>query len=183
VRESGDVGELIALFQALPLLPHPEIHVRRAREGLRTNMTGVFEAIACENPWVSEHLPESAWNQMVLKAVFVGTSLHRIVGLDARANADLARMLAEYAHERWSAHRPVDPELWRVVGPHASTGAREDLARVLTEGEERERRAAALALASCPDAEAREILERAPELARAVAEGSLTWADVVKESR
>jgi hypothetical protein len=115
---------------------------------------------------------------MVLKAVFVGSPLHEIVGLDARANPALSRMLADYAHERWSARRPVDPMLWRAVGPHADAAARADLARVLAEGDERERRAAALALRACPDPEAREILARSPDLARAVNEGTLTWDDV-----
>jgi hypothetical protein len=57
---------------------------------------------------------------MVLKALFVGSTLGPIIGLDLRANAALARMLSDYAHERWSAGRPVSPELWRCVGPFAS---------------------------------------------------------------
>lgn len=178
LRETADVAELAALFRALPLLPHPGSHVLRAREGLRTNMTGVFEALVCRNPYPAAHLSESAWNQMVLKAVFVGSPLHEIVGLDERANPRLSRMLADYAHERWAASRAVDPELWRPVGLHADAGALADLGRVLDEGSERERKAAALALASCSAAGAREILARAPDLAGAVADGTLSWSDV-----
>jgi len=178
VQETADVGESVALGQALPLLPHPGSHVLRAREILRTNITAAFESVACRNPWSARWLPEDAWNQMVLKAIFVGSKLHTIVGLDDRANPALSRMLADYAHERWSAGRPVDPELWRAVGPHADADVRRDLARVLVDGDERERKAAALALASCRNEDATALLAADPALSLAVAEGRLTWNDV-----
>ena len=55
-------------------------------------------------------------------------------------------MLCDYAHERWAASRPVSPELWRCVGPHATGAALQDLEKVLKQGTEPERKAAALAL-------------------------------------
>jgi hypothetical protein len=178
LQETADVGEAAALCRALPILPNPRIHRRRAELGLRSNMTGVFEAVACRNPYPADWLEEPAWNQMVLKAIFVGSRLHRITGLDRRANPALSRMLADYAHERWSAGRPVDPELWRVVGPHADSEAVADLGRVLREGDEREKRAAALALWACPAEGAAELLMEAPELEQAARDGNLTWTDV-----
>lgn len=60
---------------------------------------------------------------MVLKALFIDTTLHPIVGPDERANSKLATLLCDYAHERWAAGRAVTPELWRCVGPHATTDA------------------------------------------------------------
>ena len=128
-------------------------------------MTAVFCAVAHQNPYPKEQLPESAWNQMVLKALFVGVALDPIDGLDERANRALMRMLCEYAHERWSAGRAVSPELWRCVGPHADDSALGDLERVLEGDDERSRRAATLALRACPAPEskrARELLERHP---------------------
>jgi hypothetical protein len=116
---------------------------------------------------------------MVLKALFVGSALWPIVGLDRRANAELARMLSDYAHERWSAGRPVSPELWRCVGPHATGTLLKDLERVLKEGTDPERRAAALALRASPDSAASVLLQRDPALAKAVAGGELTWERVV----
>ena len=70
---------------------------------------------------------------MVLKTLFIVRVLHPIIGLDDKWNDELAGILLNYAHERWAAHRPVAPELWRGVGAFADAIA--DLARVLVEGD------------------------------------------------
>ena len=51
---TGDVGELVALYQALPLLPHPKAHILRAAEGIRTNIKAAFCAVAHRNPYPAE---------------------------------------------------------------------------------------------------------------------------------
>jgi hypothetical protein len=172
---TADVGELAAFYRGLPLYPDQPRYVMRAAEGIRTNMKAVFEAVAHRNPYPSEQLSEPAWNQMVLKTLFVDSQLHPIVGLDRRANATLARMLCDYAHERWAAGRPISPELWRCVGPHASGDMLGDLGRVLKKGTEPERTAAALALASSPDPAAADLLKAYPELSDAVSENKVSW--------
>jgi hypothetical protein len=138
-------------------------------------MKVVFEAVAHRNPYPAEQLSEAAWNQMVLKALFVGSALDPIVGLDARANAALARMLLDYAHERWSARRPVSPELWRCIGPFAAGQAIADLGRVLDTGSPPERAAAVLALRSASDPEARQLLDRHAALRDVVAARGVDW--------
>ncbi len=71
---------------------------------------------------------------MVLKALFVGSALDPIIGLDDRANPELARILIDYARERWAAARPVTPELWRTVTPFADRPEiRAELDRLPTE--------------------------------------------------
>jgi hypothetical protein len=172
---TADIGELIAFYRGLPLYPYPELHVARAREGTRSAMQPIFEAVAHRNPYPVEQFDENAWNHMVLKALFVGSKLDPIQGLDGRANPGLMRMLCDYAHERWAASRPVSPELWRCVGPHADKKALDDLAHVLSAGSLVERQAAALALAASPSPAARELLARVPELAKAAAAGSPGW--------
>ncbi len=178
---SADVGESIALYRGLALYPDPASLESQAAEGLRTNMRAVFEAVAHASPYPREQFSEERWNHMVLKALFVGSALDPIQGLDERANAELAGMLCDYAHERWAAHRDVSPELWRCVGPFAAGAAVTDLARVLETGAPVERRAAALALAASPAPEAAEVLAGAPDLARVVDDGSLSWGDVTSE--
>ncbi|MGB7378664.1 MAG: EboA family metabolite traffic protein [Rivularia sp. (in: cyanobacteria)] len=190
VFAAGDVRELVALYQALPLLPSPERFCVRAAEGIRSNMTAVFNAVALNNPYPAEYLDNLAWNQMVLKALFVGSPLHLIQGIDERANPELARMLVDYAHERWAAGRDVSPELWRCVGKFANSEMLTDLERVLIESQLKtdangkgrkkllERTAAALACADCTLPQAEDILAQYPDLQNDIQAGRLTWKNV-----
>jgi hypothetical protein len=177
---TADIGELIAFYQGLPLYPDATLHTARAREGTRSAMQPIFEAVAHRNPFPREQFDENAWNHMVLKALFIGSKLDPIQGLDERANPSLARMLCDYAHERWAAQRTVSPELWRCVGPHADAAAVEDLTRVLSTGGKLEREAAALALSAARKPEADKPLRSNPQLYEAVLAGKLTWADIAR---
>jgi len=156
---TGDVGELVTLYQALPLYPIPESLTNRAAEGLRSNVVPVFEAVAHRNPFPQRYFDEAAWNQMVLKALFIGSSLHPIQGLDARANEPLAATLIDYAHERWAAGRPVNPELWRSVGPFIDSTRLEDVKRALNSEDDLSRAAARLALGASGLPEAKALVE------------------------
>jgi hypothetical protein len=177
---TADVWELIAFYRGLPLYPDATEHVARAREGTRSAMQPIFEAVAHRNPFPMEQFDENAWNHMVLKALFIGSKLAPILGLDERANPRLMRMLCDYAHERWAAQRPVSPELWRCVGPHADAAALEDLGRVLASGERGERQAAALALAAARNPEAERRLRAVPDLDDAVRAGTIRWIDIAR---
>jgi len=172
---SADVAEAVALYRGLPLYPEQESLESQAAEGVRTNMRAVFEAVAHRNPFPRERFDQNRWNQMVLKALFIGSSLAPIQGLDARANAGLAEILRDYAHERWAAGRPVSPELWRCVGPFALGAALADLERALASPDERERQGAALALAASPAGDARALLATAAALSSRIEHGDLTW--------
>jgi hypothetical protein len=177
---TADVAEAIAFYRGLPLYPDPSLLEAQAAEGTRSNMRAVFEAVAHRNPYPREQFSENRWNHMVLKALFVGSTLAPIQGLDQRANPALMRMLCDYAHERWAAGRPVAPELWRCVGSFADGEALADLQRVLATGDATERRAAALALAACPDPQAKALLAAAPDLAAAIERGELGWDRLVR---
>lgn len=157
--QAGEVGELVALYQALPLLPNPESHALRCAEGIRSNIKSVFCAIAHQNPYPSEQLSEEQWNQLVLKCLFIDVPLDQLIGVDRRANAKLMTTLIDFAHERRAAHRQVPIDLWRCVGPFADERALDDLRLVLTTGSPDERQAAADALRRCPDPRAKTILQ------------------------
>jgi len=179
---TAEVGELIAYYQGLPLYPDPARLVALATEGVRTNIAAVFSAIAHHNPYPSEFFNDAQWNQMVLKALFIGVPLHPIEGLDARANPELARMLIDYARERTAAHRGVSPELWRCAGRFLDATALGDVALRLASEDIWERRAAALALHDSPDPAAAILLQRAPALLAELKAGRLSW-DTFKPHR
>ncbi|MBC8117641.1 MAG: EboA domain-containing protein [Candidatus Saccharimonas sp.] len=160
--QAGEVGELVSLYQALPLLPNPASHVLRTAEGIRSNIKSVFCAIAHQNPYPAEQLNDEQWNQLVLKCLFIDVSLDPLIGIDRRANAKLMTTLIDFAHERRAAHRPIPPDLWRCVGPFADERALDDLRLVLTTGSPLEQQAAARALKSCPAPRAAEILREVP---------------------
>ena len=172
---TAEVNELIAYYRGLAIFPAAGLLHGRAREGVRSAVTPVFEAVAHRNPFPRAMFDQDGWNQMVLKALFIGSKLDPIQGLDERANAHLAAMLVDYAEERWAAGRPVSPELWRCVGPFADERALDCLARTLDTGHFRERLAAGLALRACPHPRAREILARHPDWERQLHEADVTW--------
>lgn len=145
---TAEINELIALCRGLPLYPGATLLEPRAREAVRSGMKPVFEAIAHRNPYPAEIFSEDAWNQMVVKAFFIGSSLWPIQGLDRRANPHLARMLVGLAQERWAAGRPVSGEVWRCVAPHADSEGQAALVHAFATGSEKERLAIAYAMRS-----------------------------------
>lgn len=140
----ADEGELCALERSLALLPGPERFVWRAGEGCRSNMRSVFEAAALDTPFPLRHFDDVAWNQAVIKCLFVGAPLWRLFGLDQRLSPELARMALDLADERRSAGRPVPHELWLCLGTHAGERGRAALEQELRAGAPARARAAVL---------------------------------------
>ena len=180
---TAGMAEAVALHQTLPLLPHGERYEYWALEGVRSHITAVFNAVALWNPYPARHFDEATWNQLVLKAIFVGSPLHPIWGLDARANPELARMLIDYVHERWAAHREVTPELWRLVAPfihQLDQAVLLDLARALKSANETQRQAVGLACVQSALPSALDLLQLHPNLNRLVQAGTLTWESIYR---
>ncbi len=172
---NADLAESIALYSGIALYPSGSTLDELIGEGLRTNIRSVFEAIAHHNPYPADHFDENRWNHMVLKALFIDSRLAPIYGLDKRANAELARILCDYANERRAAGRPVTHELWRCVGPFAEDELINDLALAANSDNLLEKQAAVLALSHAPAARAQEILANHSQLTQQIASGSLTW--------
>ncbi len=176
VLNTADIREQVAIFSAFPLLPEAEALVPLAQDGLRSNITEIYDSIALDNPFPSEHFPDEAWNQMVLKSFFINRPLYRFYGVDYRANATLAEALSNLAHERWAAGRYVSPELWRSCANFISNPQiAEDLARVAGTDEPGQLEAVALIVAKDEDG----ILDHLRDATRTflddVADGRLTW--------
>jgi hypothetical protein len=108
---TGELGEQETLVRVLALLPGPERFVHLATEAARSNALGVFAALACDNPYPARHLPEPAFNQMVMKAVFSEIPVERIRDLGERTTPELVRMARDYAAERRAAGRSVPEDI------------------------------------------------------------------------
>ena len=161
--------------------PWPESLKLRAAEGVRSNITTVFNAIALDNPYPKEYLEQDPFNQIVLKALFVGSPLFRIVGLEERANATLARILVEYSQERRSAGRVVSPELWRNVGPFIDEEFEEDIKWVLSQTDRLQLKGGVMALLSSDYSGKEELLKEHQDIVREIEEKNITWDDIGKE--
>jgi hypothetical protein len=107
----GEMREQQALLRVLAYLPTPGAWVELAAEAVRSNVTSVFEALACDNPFPAAYMDGVAFNQLVMKAIFNSLPLARILGLRERAGAELTRMARAYARERRAAGRSVPRDL------------------------------------------------------------------------
>lgn len=143
---AADYRESVAMYKGLYFLENAGDFMLRAREGLRTNMVGVFDAIALHNPFPAKYLTTDAWNQMVLKAVFMERPIYKIYSIEERKNPKLALIFLDYAQERWAAHRKVTPELWRFVSGYADANFFKDMQKIILGADKLESIAATKAL-------------------------------------
>jgi len=111
----GELRERQAVLRVLAALPEPERFVELAIDACRTNVDGVFRALACDNTFPAAQLPDAAFDQLVLKALFTGAPLARIHDLARRTTPELVRMVAAYASERRAAGRPVPDDAKLVL--------------------------------------------------------------------
>lgn len=172
---AAEMSELTALYSSLALLAYPEDWKMRCAEGIRSNIADVLEAIMYHNPYPAKYLDDKAWNQLVMKAVFTDKDINRIYGIDERANAELALILSDYAHERWAAGRSVNPLLWRPIAKFIDARILNDLRKVLSEGAVEEKMAAALAIYNSDSDEARALLSDHEELVSMIENKDLAW--------
>ncbi|MFJ4790295.1 EboA domain-containing protein [Streptomyces sp. NPDC088794] len=111
----GTAAERRAVLHALPHLVAGPDALPLVEDALRTNDTRLVAAAV--GPYAARHLAPHHWRHAVLKCLFTGVSVDEIADLDRRArdDAELARMLADYAAERTAAGRPVPEDLYRVL--------------------------------------------------------------------
>lgn len=178
---AAEVHEMVALYSALPVLAWPEIWKARCAEGVRNNIGDVLEAIMCNNPYPARHLDEPAWNQLVLKAFFTDKPINKIIGFDTRANEKLASTLSDYAHERWAAQRPVNPQLWRVVGKFLDAELFEDIRRVAASSHPLEQEAASLACFDSNYPPAKQLLNE--RIISDIRSGKISWNKLAEKTK
>lgn len=109
----GDTAERRAILRALPYLDLGGRGLGFIDDAIRTNDTRLIAAAL--GPYATEHLPDAAFDQAVLKCVFVGVPISGVDGVPARATPQGARMLAAFVLERVVAGRDVPAEVWGVI--------------------------------------------------------------------
>ncbi|MFC3198857.1 EboA domain-containing protein [Parapedobacter deserti] len=129
----GEMEELAALYAALPVYHYPEAWASRCKEGIRSNIGPVRQAVTLQNAYPGRFLDEGGWNQLVLKAFFTEEPIGAIVGLRERNNTRLAGALVDYAYERHAAGRRIDPMLWLLIAPFLDERAYHLMTQMLKE--------------------------------------------------
>ncbi|WP_406719876.1 EboA domain-containing protein [Streptomyces anthocyanicus] len=101
LEAAGDLGDL-----GLPLV----------EDALRCNDPRLIAAAV--GPYGARRLGAHAFRQAVLKCVFVGVPLDLVAALDARADAELDRMMADFAADRRAAGRALPPDVAAYLHTH-----------------------------------------------------------------
>jgi hypothetical protein len=147
----GDTGEQLALLRALPLLPAgaPGLATAGAdlvRAALRSHDARLVAAAL--GPCAGRYLDDAGFRHGVLTCAFLGIPVAVAHDLSARADAELARMLAAFVHERVAAGRSAPADVWPIIdrfppGPEIAA-----VTAALTAPGDAVRRAAGAALAA-----------------------------------
>lgn len=172
---AAEMHELAALYSSLFFFDFPQEWQERCAEGIRSNIGIVLEAIMYNNPYPYKYLNDLAWNQLVLKAFFTEKDVNRIIGLDERANKELAWILIDYANERWAAHRTVNPKLWRLVSKFINESNFKNIEKAFKSSILTEKKAAGLACFQSNYAPAKNLLESEPDLKSDILANKLNW--------
>lgn len=124
IYEQGTAAERRAVLRSLPALDLGATAVPLVDDALRANDTTLIAAAV--GPYAGDHLDPHNWRHAVLKCLFTGVPVDAVDQLARRADGDaeLARMLGDFAAERTAAGRPVPADLHRVLALTApGTGA------------------------------------------------------------
>ena len=117
---------------------------------------------------------------MFLKTAFMQGDLNAILDIDKRANKDLARIISDYAHERWAAGRTIDPHFWRPVPKYIGEALLEDMKRLLNSEDSFENKAGVLCCYYSENQKAKNLLNEHQNWVQKIENKSLSW-ETLKE--
>ena len=148
---AGDLRERCGALRGLAVLGRTPGAIDAVRDAVRSSAVELFEAALADNPYACRFLPDDEFRHAVLKAAFVGVSIARLPGVEARADGELSRMLLSYVTEREVAGRSVPPDIWPVAALHPTPGLAGKLCGYLEHPAEAHRAAAAQGLGRIGD--------------------------------
>ena len=148
---AGDLRERCGALRGLAVLGRTSGAIDAVRDAIRSSAMELFEAALADNPYACRFLPDDEFRHAVLKAAFVGVSIERLPRVEARADAELSRMLLSYVTEREVAGRSVPPDIWPVAALHPTPGLVGKLCGYLEHPAAAHRAAAATALGRIGD--------------------------------
>ncbi|MFJ8616498.1 EboA domain-containing protein [Streptomyces clavifer] len=113
--EQGTAAERRAVLLTLDRLDLGATALPLVEDALRTNDTRLVSAAV--GPYAAAHLDAHGWRHAVLKCLFTEVPVEAVadLGRRARGDAELERMLGDFAAERTAAGREVPADLRTVL--------------------------------------------------------------------
>lgn len=111
----GDDQEKAAIMKGLALLDPGGAHSDLAIHNGRTNNSELFAALALNNIYPALFFDERAFNQMLLKALFMDLDISGVENLATRHNATLTKLAMDLVYERLAANRQPPPSIWLAL--------------------------------------------------------------------
>ena len=109
----GDADEKRAVLSALDFIEPDGRLLPIIEDALRTNDTRLITAAL--GRYGARHLAAPAYRHAILKCLFCGIPLAAVSGVGERADAELARMLSDFAAERVAAGRLIPEDVWPIL--------------------------------------------------------------------
>lgn len=160
VYAQGDTEAKVACLRALNFTHgSSQIGLELIHDAGRTYLNELMEAGWRDNPFAARYLSAEEYRKAVLKALFCQIDIEGFIGLESRADEELARSLCAYANEREAAGREVPSTLWPVAARFPSPGLVARLIGKLEHPASLERIIAARSLKAAADPRALPFLE------------------------
>jgi sugar phosphate isomerase/epimerase len=111
----GDDAERRGVLRGLAALPAAAVPagIELIKDALRANDIRLVAAAMGE--FGARHLDDHGWRHGVLKCLFVGVPLAAVADLNRRTDAELLRMVGDYAAERRAADREVPSDAEKLL--------------------------------------------------------------------
>ena len=140
----GDAAERRGILRALPYLPIGDRGLGVVEDAIRSNDTRLIAAAL--GPYATAHLPDAAYDQVLVKCVFVGVPITASTAFPAASRATALGCSRRDVLERVAAGRDVPSEVWSVIDLFSPTAEIEAIERELASPFEDRRAAAERAL-------------------------------------
>lgn len=184
----GDTDTRVGALHALNFVAEADTErgLELVLDAGRTYLDPLLTAAWCDNPFSAKHMSDEAYRSAVLKALFCNVSVDGFLGLEERADPELAKSLYDYADEREAAGRHVPAAVWIVAALHPRPGLVARLIGRLEHPLPAERIVAARALANARDARAASFIdersgrETDPEVKAALATARAATAEAAR---
>jgi len=161
IYDQGDSDIRVAALRAVNFVTDDDVAsgLELIHDAGRTYLDELMGAAWCNNPFTAQHLNGTEYRKAVLKALFCNLPIDGFIGLNDRANEEMANSLHDFADEREAAGREVPDSVWIVAAHHPRPGLVARLIGRLEHPLPKQRLTAAIALGNAKDPRALSFLK------------------------